>query len=284
MLVSLQGSAAPALLSVDWKLIPSLPGFTWRELLLLRTCRKEHGQEEESMFYKRQRMQPGIGSFILATVLAGAAAALAPQPDQDTARIAIPGVIGALEVKVGPTSWVSDLTEDGREVQLIAMGRADHLLITAFLQRVEFPASAERCRKEWWPKTKKVKMKREDLQESAVKNGIALVESMVPQYKGEKLHMKDVHAYLGSGDLCAEIHLSKVEFKPDDQQLFETVLSTIRLLPDEPVLKEPNSVLYIFTASRSFVHRDYAAATTSSKKPWIWKRSIEVSRETCFAC
>jgi tetratricopeptide (TPR) repeat protein len=218
------------------------------------------------MSYECQRMQLAIGSLILAAVLSATAAARAPQPFDNTARIAIPDVKGALEVNVGPTSWIEDFTEDGREVQIMAMGRADHLLITAFLQRVKFPASAERCRKEWWPKTKKVKMRRDDLQESAIKNGMALVEFMVPQFRGEKLRIKDVHAYLGSRDLCAEIHLSKVEFKPDDQQLFDAVLETTRLLPDEPELKEPNTSLYIFAASKSYLHRDYANAAALYQK------------------
>jgi hypothetical protein len=117
------------------------------------------------MSYDRQLML-GIASLMLAAVLSGTAVALAPQPAENTVRIAIPGGKGALEVNVGPTSWIEDISEDGREVQLRAIGRADHLLITAFLKRMTFPASAERCRKEWWPKSKKVAnrvMKRDDL-------------------------------------------------------------------------------------------------------------------------
>jgi tetratricopeptide (TPR) repeat protein len=203
---------------------------------------------------------------MLAAVLSGTAAALAPQASENTARIAIPGVKGALEVNVGPTSWMEDFSEDGREVQLRAMGRADHLLITAFLQRVTFPASAEQCRKEWWPKTRRVKMQRDDLQESSIKNGLALVEFMVPEFRGGKLRMKDIHAYLGSRDLCAEIHLSKIEFNPEDRQLFDAVLTSVRLLPDEPELKEPNSFLYIFRANKFYVDRDYATAASVYQK------------------
>lgn len=218
------------------------------------------------MSHEHQRMLRGIGSLIFAVILSGTAAALVPQRAENTARIAIPGVKGALEVNVGPTSWIEDATEDGREVQMRAMGRADHLLITAFLQRVKFPASAERCRKEWWTKTEKVRMQRDDLRESTNQDGTALVEFTVPQFRGGNLKMKDVHAYLGSRDLCAEVHLSKVEFKPDDQQLFETVLANTRLLPDEPELKDPDSFLYIFTANKSYLHRDYATAATFYQK------------------
>jgi len=218
------------------------------------------------MSYECQRMQLAIVSLVLAAVLSGAASAFASQPGDNTARIAIPGVKGALEVNVGPTSWIEDFSENGREVQIRAMGRADHLLITAFLQRVKFPASAERCRSEWWPKTKRVKMQRDDLQESAINDGIARVEFMVPEFRRGELRMKDVHAYLGSRDLCVEVHLSKVEFKPDDQQLFDAVLATTRLLPDEPELKEPNSFLYIFKASKSYVRRDCGAAAAVYQK------------------
>jgi tetratricopeptide (TPR) repeat protein len=221
------------------------------------------------MSYRRQSIQQGICSLIFATVLSGTAAAFVQQPSENTARIAIPGVKGALEVNIGPTSWIQDLSEDGREVQLRAMGRADHLLITAFLKRMTFPASAERCRKEWWPKSKKVTkrvMQRDDLQESTVKDGIALVESTIQEFRGREVRVKDMHAYLGSRDLCAEVHLSKVEFKPDDRQLFEAVLASTRLLPDEPELKEPNSFLYIFAADRLFLHRDYASAASSYQK------------------
>lgn len=218
------------------------------------------------MSFDRQSTQLAISTLVLAAVLSGSAAALAPQPGENTVRIAIPGVKGALEVNVGPTSWIEDISEDGREVQIRAIGRTDHLLITAFLQRVKFPASAERCRKEWWPKTKKVRMQRKDLQESAIRDGMALVEFMVPEFRGEKVWAKNMHAYLGSRDLCAEVHLSKAEFKPEEQKLFDAALATTRLLPDEPELKEPNIFLYIFTAEKSYVRRDYATASGAYQK------------------
>jgi hypothetical protein len=147
-------------------------------------------------------------------------------------QMAIPGVKGILELDVGPATPETHVRPDGKEVQLRAFGRPDKLEITAFLQRVTFPASAEKCRDEWWPGTKKGPFQRDNLQETVVKDGIARVEFIVPEFKGIKVQQKNLHAYLGGDDLCAEIHLSKLDFKPEDQKLFEDFLASVRLRPD----------------------------------------------------
>jgi hypothetical protein len=147
-------------------------------------------------------------------------------------QMAIPGVKGVLESDVGPTTPETHVRPDGKEVQLRAFGRPDNLNITAFLQQVTFPASAEKCRDEWWPDTKKGPFQRDNLHETVVKDGIARVEFIVPEFQGVKVQQKNIHAYLGGRDLCAEIHLSKVGYKPDDQKLFEDFLASVRLLPD----------------------------------------------------
>ena len=126
------------------------------------------------------------------------------------AQISIPAVKGVLELDAGPTDWEAQVRPDGKETQLRAMHRVDQLLITAFLQKVKFSASAEKCRAEWWPMTaKSAPMKRKELRQSE-KNGIAIVEYIVPEFRGNAVRQKSLHAYLGSRDLCAEVHLSKV--------------------------------------------------------------------------
>src|SRR5258708_2255804 len=64
----------------------------------------------------------------------------------DPAQLSIPGVKGVLELAPGPTEWQWHFVPLDQESRLQAMARADHLLITAFLQKVSFEASAEKCR------------------------------------------------------------------------------------------------------------------------------------------
>src|SRR5689334_1646345 len=109
---------------------------------------------------------------ILGLVLCLAAFAQMQQSSSHRVHMAIPNVKGVLEFDVGPTPFETRVRPDGKEVQLQAFGRPDKLGISAFLQRVKSPASAEKCRDEWWPGTKKaVDMQRDDLQETIVKDG-----------------------------------------------------------------------------------------------------------------
>lgn len=164
------------------------------------------------------------------------AAALGQQNPGAQARISIPGVTGVLEMEVGSTDWHASVRPDGREVRLEAMDRPDHLLISAFLQKVAFSASAEKCLSEWWPGSEKAYHDRKLEIEHVTRgkgNGMVWVEYLVPDFQGMPVRQQNLHAYLGARDLCAEVHFSKTSFSPEDHKLFEEVLATVRLLPDE---------------------------------------------------
>jgi hypothetical protein len=212
-----------------------------------------------------------------ALILCCAIFAHSQQPSRNRAQMAIPNVKGVLEFDVGPTPFETHVRPDGKEVQLRAFGRPDKLGISAFLQRVSFSASAEKCRDEWWPGTKKaVDMQRDDLQETVVKDGIARVEFIVPEFKGVKVMQKDMHAYLGSDNLCAEIHLSKAGFNAEDSKLFEDVLASVKLLPDASFPEaqaqssaqnhDHDSSYYFGLGSKFYLQQNYSKAAESYEK------------------
>jgi tetratricopeptide (TPR) repeat protein len=216
-----------------------------------------------------------IASFLIA--VSSAICALAQAGPGNRAEMSIPGVPGVLQLNVGATTFQTAVTPDGKEVRLRAFDRPDHLGISAFLQRVTFQAGPEKCRDEWWPATKKsAPMRRDDLNESLVKDGIARVEYIVPEFRGNKIHQKTIHAYLGGENLCAEVHLSKAGFEPGDQQLFEQILSTVKLLPGPSsssgqsqsagTAPAEDTLRYLGEGSRSYLQRDFSAAARSYQK------------------
>ncbi|MGA2376107.1 MAG: tetratricopeptide repeat protein [Candidatus Sulfotelmatobacter sp.] len=196
--------------------------------------------------------------------------ALAQAGKGNPIQMTIPGVKGILEFDVGSTTPEIHVRPDGQEVQLRAFGRPDGLEITAFLQRVAFPASAEKCRDAWWPDTKKGPFQRDNLQEAVVKDGIARVEFVVPEFQGVKVQQKNIHAYVGGGDLCAEIHLSKVAFKPGDQKLFEDLLASVKLMPDALLsaaqAQDHDSSYYFGEGGKFFLQQNYSEAANSYER------------------
>jgi tetratricopeptide (TPR) repeat protein len=203
------------------------------------------------------------------------------------AHISIPKIKGVLELDLGNVKWETRTgkTRSGEETQLQVLSRADHLLITAFLTKVKFVASAEACRAKWWPMTEKsAPMKRDQLRQYE-KNGMAVVDNIVTEFRGNLIHDKDLHAYLGSRDLCAEVHLSKEQFAPEDEKLFDDVLATVRLLPDESTSDNQNSNRtnqYLAEGSQFYLKHDYAAAAKRYQSALDLEKKNQILSKTLF--
>jgi tetratricopeptide (TPR) repeat protein len=180
-----------------------------------------------------------------------------------------PNEKGVLEFDAGPVIPEIQVRPDGQEVQMKALDRPDGLYITTFLQHVSFLASAEKCRDAWWPDTKKAPVPHDNLRETEVKDGIARVEFMITEFKGMTVHQKNLHAYLGGGDLCAEIHLSKISFEPKDQKLFDDVVASAKISLEavapngqgSSTPPERDGTYYFQEASKLYLQQKYPEAT-----------------------
>ncbi len=220
---------------------------------------------------------------ILFSVLFLSISMLGQETGADEARVSIPGVKGVLELNVGKTTWDARVRADGKETQLQAMHRTDNVRITAFLQKVNFPASAENCRGKWWPMTaRSAPLKREEFRQYD-RDGAAVVEYMIPEFRGNTIHQKSLHAYLGANDLCAEVHLSKDQFVREDQRAFDDILSTVRLLPDESIHLEGHAdeekKRYLAEGSRFYLEDNYKSAAEHYQKALdLEKRDRTLSR------
>ena len=155
----------------------------------------------------------------------------AQQPSGSRARVEVPGVVGVLEIDVGATPWHLDFLPEDKWTMLQARQRLDHIAISALLRQVEFAASAQSCKNELWPRTQQSLGERiSNLQESFT-GGFTREEYTVGGTGTTASH--HLVAYLGSRNLCTEVHLTKEGFTPADQKSFEQILSSVRLLPDE---------------------------------------------------
>jgi hypothetical protein len=202
------------------------------------------------------------------------AVVFAQQPQTGKTTLSIPGVKGVLQLDVGPTTWKITPQTDRKLVKLDTAPRPDRLQVTAFLWQVGFPASADRCRDELWRSTmNQVQVKRENLQQTDV-GQTARVEYMIPEYNGAPVRQKNVHEYLGSRDLCAEVRVAKILFTPADQKLFDDVLNSVQLLPDEagPGSPQPNpdvfqgSKSFFFDGTMAYLDKDFATAADLLQK------------------
>lgn len=187
---------------------------------------------------------------------------LAQQPSGNVGKVDIPGVKGVLELNVGPSPWYLEFVPEDKWAMLHARQRPDNVRITALLRQVPFAAGSESCKAEMWPKVKQTLAgKTENLQESSY-GGAARVEYT---FTGEDTKSHHLLAYWGARDLCAEVHLIKTGFTPQDQTAFEQVLSSVRMFPDASGLQagtqaQDNSSMLMAQANELYAQADYAGA------------------------
>lgn len=207
----------------------------------------------------------------------------AQQPASGAARVEVPGVKGVLEIDVGPSPWNLDFLPEDKWTMLQVHQRPDHVSISALLRQVTFPATAESCKNELWPKVKEGLGNRiTDLQEKT-QGGFARVDYALNGTEGTSHHLI---AYLGSRDLCSEIHLSKVGFVAADQNAFEQVLSSVRLLPDQSGIQaagQPDSSSSLMAqGDETRAQSNYAAAARSYQRAFDLEKTNRTFENDTF--
>jgi hypothetical protein len=102
-----------------------------------------------------------------------------------------------------------------------------HVIVSAFLERNPELSSKEQCRELYWAKLQRSPFTYSDVALSA-RGDMAFVRAMVREMEGLPVRQQNVHAHLFREGTCIEVHLSKVEYQPADDRLFEAVLRTVR--------------------------------------------------------
>ena len=117
----------------------------------------------------------------------------------------------------------------GRGVRLTARNQATGMIVSAFLEEAHAGWTAVEHRDDAW-KTMQAdtSMSREDVKRSE-RGPLALLEMRVPTYWGRTVDQQNVTAFLVRDGVWADVHLSKVNFKESDRELFEKVLRSVRI-------------------------------------------------------
>jgi len=206
------------------------------------------------------------------------------QPSTTRARVEVPGVTGVLEIDVGATPWHLDFLPEDKWTMLQAQHRPDHVTIGALLRQVPFAATAESCKKEMWPQVQNsLGGKIGNLQENFT-GGFAREEYTSNGTEGPAQHL---YAYLGSRDLCAQVNLTKPNFAPDDQKIFEQILASVRLLPDESGIKVPgqaqeSSSSLVAQGDEAREQSNYAAAARFYERAFAMEKATRTFENDAF--
>ena len=164
-------------------------------------------------------------------VLAGAI----PSPGQHSndptpLQLSLPGKAFAVQVDASGFKVDQNVIRPNGSRYLMATNAANGMVLSMTLEKVTGEARIEDCRTVFRARIKSnAKLKPVDIKESQV-GDMALLEFVIPAVSAVTINQKNVFGCIAKEDVYADLHFSKTDFKPQDQALFDSLLSAIRIV------------------------------------------------------
>jgi hypothetical protein len=149
-------------------------------------------------------------------------------------KVTYPGKTWSLVLEL-PGFEIKDrsVRPDASGVRVYGENRDTGVHISIFLEKAGRAGDAKVCRDFYWKKRSRAAVKRDDVRFSE-RDGMALVEYLVRHFRGRLVNHRNLNAYMSHDGVWVDIHLSKIDFRPEHQDLFEAILATVRIAGPDP--------------------------------------------------
>jgi hypothetical protein len=153
--------------------------------------------------------------------------AAAQPPAHQEIKVALPDKPWALVLDLpGFKVEMQQVRPDRSGAMMQASNDRTRLIASAFVEREKKIDTVEECKKFYWGKGSKSPLRKTDVREVA-KGEMIAVHYMIPEFQGIPAQQMNVNAYLYHDGTCIDVHLSKVKYDPEDEALFDAVLSSV---------------------------------------------------------
>jgi len=170
--------------------------------------------------------------------------------------LSLPDLNWALEINaIGFSMEDFEIAPHGNATRFQATNKKTGVVMSGFLEKAPKKGNAKDCRSYYWSKAQKSPFTKTDIKMSE-SGEIAIVEYFVKEYMGRELNQKNLNAYLAESDYWIDIHLSKTDYKLGDQQLFEAVLSGVRIKKNY----KPGSLMLFHYGNLFYWQKKYSKA------------------------
>jgi len=178
------------------------------------------------------------------------------QENKNKLQLSLPGKTWALEVDInGFKVKTNEIKPDGQAREFFAENNDTGIIMSISLEKATLEGNHLKCREFYWNKAKETPFKKDDIQMREA-GEMAIVEYLIKEFREMEVNQKNLNAYLAKDDIWIDMHLSKVDFKPGDEHLFESILNQSKFIDNY----KPNRSECFYYASVFYYNRDFKKA------------------------
>jgi hypothetical protein len=124
---------------------------------------------------------------------------------------------------------------DGHGVYFHLVDDKQNLNLSMFIEPVKSCADSKSCRDFIWKTGNPEWINPQNIVQSEIA-GVSVLELMVPKFQGMDIRQHNVYAEFVQDGFWVDMHISKILYKPEEHQLFERIIKSVKF---EPKTKAP---------------------------------------------
>ena len=126
---------------------------------------------------------------------------------------------------------------DGHGVYFHLVDEKQEIDLSMFIEPMKDCKDSKSCRDFIWKTGNPEWINPQNVVQSEI-GGVSVLELMVPKFQGMDIRQQNVYAEFVQDGFWVDMHLSKVLYKPEEHQLFEQIIKSVKFEPKTKLQSE----------------------------------------------
>jgi hypothetical protein len=122
------------------------------------------------------------------------------------------------------------MRSDGRGAYFYLIDEKQNIDLSMFIEPVKDCADSKACRDMIWKLGNPEWINPQNVVQSTI-GDVSVLELMLPKYQGRDIRQHNVYAEFVVDGFWVDMHLSKALYKPEEHQLFERIIKSVKFEP-----------------------------------------------------
>jgi hypothetical protein len=192
------------------------------------------------------------------TQLASAQVTVGFDEPHNPLTMSVPGQPAALQIDLLHLKLEQNQLDGSATRRKVQASDAHGWVFSAFLYSLDKKQTASELNEQTFRRGAAESGFKIEAMKTSQRGDFSMREYIIPEFRGQPVHQKNVFGYATSGDLGLDFHISKISYSPADDKFFDSLIGGIHLIPDY----KPDSTTEFGYGSIFYLHHDWKTAAS----------------------